>query len=115
MVPLQGVCGGSTKPLAGEGVVNHHHKPGSAWPKEAATSPGNPMANFAEGGRLIDALGVRQAPTLPEKAGLGIVTVRELGITPSNFFIGPKTHAILEYVPQVMDGDLSFCSFTSEF
>ena len=48
------------------------------------------------GAQLIDALGVKPVQAMPEKTGLGMVTVRELGIEPTSFCLQPKAHAVLD-------------------
>ena len=42
---------------------------------------GDPSGQTADGGRLITELGIKPPVNLPEKQGIGIVTVRELGVT----------------------------------
>ena len=56
---------------------------------------GCPTGSKALGARLIDDLGVVPVQAMPEKPGLGIVTVRELGIEPSSFCLQPKVHAVI--------------------
>ena len=65
---------------------------------------GCPNGSYHMGAQLIDALGVKPAQPMPEQPGLGLVTVRELGIEATSFCLQPKVHAVIHGLQSILLG-----------